>query len=244
MKEHGRATFPPTRWTLIQRVRLGSEQERAGALEELCRAYWLPLYAFARHQGLSEHGAEDAVQGFILDLLERGLFDKADHNEGRLRALLLTAFRRHLSNLRVHDQAKRRGGAVNHIPLVPPDAEGRYQLDVVSKDEPPDVIYHRKWAESLVSRSIERLQARFDEQGKSERFQVMRAYLPWDGSDEDTAAGAAAAGMSPGAFRTALHRLRGQYREMVLEEVRQTIGSDDPDMVDDEIRELFKTLAK
>ncbi len=237
------AVFPQTRWTLIQRVRLGTDEERAQALEELCRAYWFPLYAFARRQELSAHEAEDAVQSFIMDLLKYDLFAKADHQEGRLRSLLLAAFRGHLSNRRKHDHALRRGRQFDHVPLIPPDAEGRYQFEVASSDATPDVVYHRKWAESLVQRTVERLKTQFDEQGKSERFQVLRAYLPWNGAEEDTAAGAAATGMTPGAFRVAVHRMRGEYRKVVIDEVRQTLGSDDPELVENEIRELFQTLA-
>ncbi len=238
------SSFPKTRWTLIQRVKMGSPQEKEQALEELCRAYWFPLYAYARRAGQSKHEAEDAVQSFILDLLERGLFDLADHQEGRLRALLLTAFRRHLANSRKRQFSTRRGGNFRHVSLVLPDAEGRYQLEVASSHAAPDEIFHHKWAENVVRRSIERLQNHFDEHGNSERFQVMRSYLPWNGSDEgDTDTGAAAAGMTPGAFRTALSRLRVRYREFIIEEVRQTIGSDDPELIEEEIRELLQTLA-
>lgn len=239
------SSFPSTRWTLIQRVRLGTPQEKAAALEELCSAYWFPLYAYARRSELDTHEAEDAVQGFVLDLLQRGLFSQADQNRGSLRALLVTAFRRYLTNHHKHQQRERRGGRVSHVSFVPPDAEGRYQLEVASSHASPDEIFHRKWAENVIHRSIERLQHHFDENGKSERFQVMRAYLPWNGSDdEDTAAGAAAAGMTQGAFRTALHRLRDQYRDFVFEEVRQTLGQDlKAEEIEEEIRELFKALA-
>ncbi len=247
------ARFPQTRWTLIQRVRDGSPEERELALNDLCRSYWFPLYAFARRSELSQHEAEDAVQSFIVDLLARGFFAKADHNEGSLRALLVTAFRRYLSKRRSFDAGKARGGGCRHVPLevsgegifhLPANAEARYLMEIASADAPPDVLFHRKWAENLVARSIERLEAQFNGPGKSERFNVMRAYLPWDGCDDDTAAGAAAAGMSPGAFRTALTRLRGQYRNLLFDEVRQTIGSDDPGVIEDEIRELFQTLAQ
>ena len=239
------SAFPSTRWTLIQRVRSGSPAEKAAALEELCRAYWFPLYAFARRSGLDIHEAEDAVQSFVLDLIQRGLFAQADQDRGNLRALLITACRRYLNNYHKHEQRARRGGHIRHIAFVPPDAEGRYQIEVASSQASPDEIFHRKWAENVINRSIERLQQHFDENGHSERFQVMRAYLPWNGNDEeDTAAGAAAAGMTAGAFRTALYRLRDRYRDFVYEEVRQTLGPDlDAEAIEEEIRELFKALA-
>jgi DNA-directed RNA polymerase specialized sigma24 family protein len=237
------ATFPPTKWTLIKHVRQGSEEERLQALEMLCRAYWFPLYAYARRQGLSEHESEDAVQSFIVNLLGSNLFAKADQAEGRLRYYLVTSFSHYLSNRRRHNNTQRRGGAIPHIPLPHPDAEGRYQVELASSDAPPDVVYHRKWAESLIERTINRLKTKFESHGQGERFRVMRAHLPWNGADQDVTEAAAATGMTPGAFRTALHRMRKEYRQMIIDEVRLTLGSDDPQLIDNEIRELFQALA-
>lgn len=238
------AAFPSTKWTWIERIRNGSPQDRDSALEELCRAYWLPLYAFARHTGLDTHTAQDAVQGFVMDLLARGLFHEADHAKGKLRSLLLTAFRRYLGNLKKRENCQSRGGLAKHISISQPEAEKSLGSQFASLRGAPDEVFHRKWAETVARRTLERLQDHYEQHGKSARFRVMRQYLPWDGSeDEDTAAGASAAGMTPGAFRTAVHRLRDRYREMVYEEVSQTIGSSDPEVIEHEIRELFKTLA-
>jgi DNA-directed RNA polymerase specialized sigma24 family protein len=236
--------FPATRWTLIQRVRGVDEKERSEALEQLCKAYWMPLYAFARRTGLDPHESEDAVQGFILYLLQDDVFSSADHNQGRLRSLLGIAFSRYLGKAKRHGNSQRRGGKLPHLPFLPPDAEGQYQLEVASLEGSPDQIYHRKWAENLIQRTIERLQSQCAQKGQAERFSVLRTYLPWNGKDESTAAqGAAAAGMTPGAFRTALHRLRHQYREIVIAEVSETIGSSDPEEIENEIRDLFQTLS-
>jgi RNA polymerase sigma-70 factor (ECF subfamily) len=235
--------FPATQWTLIRRVRGSDEIDRAQALEQLCKTYWLPLYAFARRTGQDPHTAEDAVQGFILYLLQENVFSAADQAQGKLRSLLAIAFSRYLSKIQRHGNTLRRGGKHPHQPFLPPDAEGRYQTEVAALDGSPDQIYHRKWAESLIQRSIEKLQALCEKKGQAERFQVMRTYLPWNGCDENSAIGAAATGMTPGAFRTALHRLRHDYRAIVIAEVSETVGSTDPEVIENEIRELFQTLA-
>lgn len=235
--------FPQTRWTLIQRVRGDNENDRAEALEQLCKAYWMPLYAFARRTGLDPHAAEDAVQGFVLYLLQDDLFSAADHNQGKLRSFLAVAFNRYLIKVKRHGNTQRRGGQHLHLPFLPPDAEGLYQNDIATQEGSPDQVYQRKWAESLIQRTLEKLQHHCEQKGQTDRFSVMRTYLPWNGTDEIAATGAAATGMTPGAFRTALHRLRHDYRAIVVAEVSETIGSADPVEIENEIRELFQTLA-
>jgi hypothetical protein len=67
--------------------------------------------------------------------------------------------------------------------------------------------------------------------------------LPLDESTANTDSGAAAAGMTPGSFRTALHRTRARYRHYIMDEVSQTIGSKDPALIQNEIRALFQVLS-
>ena len=236
-------SFPKTRWTLIQKVRSGTEQERTEALEHLCKAYWFPLYAFARKTGLSQQEAEDAVQNFMLGVLDTELFARAEQNLGHLRTLLLTCFSNELSNLSRKERRHKRGGGAVLVPIDLPDAEGRYQLEIASSDLPPDAIYHRQWAESLVKRALARLQTRYESQGQSARFEVLRTYMPMDDQACDAAAGAAAAGMSPAHFRVALHRSRLRYRRLIIEEVSRTIGSDEPELIQNEIEALFEALS-
>src|SRR5262245_42955561 len=100
--------FQKTRWSLIQRVQLGGRDAEV-AMEELCAAYWFPLYGWARHSGISPEDSEDLVQGFFCDVLRKELFAKADFAKGRLRTFLLTAFRRYQHDQRDKTNALRRG---------------------------------------------------------------------------------------------------------------------------------------
>jgi DNA-directed RNA polymerase specialized sigma24 family protein len=238
-------TFPKTRWTLVQKVRSGSQQERASALEDLCKAYWFPLYAFARKGGLSEQEAEDSVQDFMVAIIDSDLFARAEQELGHLRTLLLSHFKNNLKNKWVHETRQKRGGVAPHIPIESKDPEGRYQLEIQSLDLPPEVIFHQQWAHSLIKRALERLRQLFIENGQAERFKALRSFLPLNDSvdDPEMDAAAAAAGMTPGAFRTALHRTRQHYRKCIMEEISQTIGSDDPALIQDEMHALFQVLA-
>jgi RNA polymerase sigma-70 factor (ECF subfamily) len=239
-------SFPKTRWTLIQKVRSGSDQERSDALQDLCKAYWFPLYAFARKGGHSQQQAEDAVQDFMCTILDSDLFAKAEQSRGHLRTLLLTHFTASLNNSHNHDARLKRGGASVHIPLDLPNPEGQYQLEFQSLDLPPDVIYHRQWAQNLIQRALDRLKQLFSEHGQTERFKSLRAFLPLndDAADADMDAAASAAGLSPSAFRTALHRTRQHYRKLIMNEIGQTIGTNDPLLIQEEMRALFQVLTR
>lgn len=236
-------SFPKTRWTLIQKVRSGTDAERTSALNDLCQSYWFPLYAYARKTGLTQEEAEDAVQTFMLSVVDSDLFAQAEKERGHLRTLLLTCFTSEIRNRHKYDHRLKRGGGMIHVPFDLPDAEGLYQIEIASSELTADVIFHRQWAKSLIKRALERLKERYDQQGLTSQFKVLRTYLPLDDSTADTTAGAAAAGMTPGSFRTALHRTRARYRRLIMDEVSQTIGSDDPELIQNEIQALFQVLS-
>jgi DNA-directed RNA polymerase specialized sigma24 family protein len=65
--------FPTTCWSRIVAAGDPAAPAARAALEGLCRDYWFPLYAFVRHRGHPPDAAEDLVQGFLADLLERVL---------------------------------------------------------------------------------------------------------------------------------------------------------------------------
>ena len=94
----GSSDFPMTRWSVVLSAREGDEGRARAALSELCEAYWLPLYAFARRTGKSAEDAEDLTQAFFVRLIERDLFSKADAGRGKLRSFLLGTFKNFLSD--------------------------------------------------------------------------------------------------------------------------------------------------
>ncbi len=237
--------FPTTCWTLVNRVRDDNAAVRQAALDELCRAYWLPLYAFARRSGFDPPDAEDAVQDFFIGALQRDLLARADEQVGKLRNLLCIAFKRHLNHRRRHEQALRRGGGVEHVPLLPRDAEERYLSVAGESLESPDQIFHRQWARNLVERAQQALRSWYEREGKGALFERLSAYLPCDSVEaangeeplEDRA------GMSVDTFRIARHRMRKRLRECIRSEVRETTQSTDPVLIEAEIRELLQALS-
>ena len=110
--------FPPTRWTLIARASGADEGERANALEDLCRIYWPPVYAFIRSKGKSPAEAEDLAQGFFADLLAREDFARPSEDRGKLRSFLLTAARNFINNDWRDRKRIKRGGTIDFISIM------------------------------------------------------------------------------------------------------------------------------
>src|SRR5262249_9060152 len=110
--------FPDTRWSLILRLRTPeSEGASATALNELCRVYWQPLYVFLRQAGRDPESAKDAVQGFLANFLSKNGFERIGPANGRFRHYLLGALRNYLVSEARKQNAMKRGGGVDLVPI-------------------------------------------------------------------------------------------------------------------------------
>jgi len=232
--------FPTTHWSRVNAAGNPADPAARAALEDLCRDYWFPLYAFARRRGHSSHEAEDIVQGFLADLLERGDLASLDRSKGRFRAFLRAACEHHLANRSDHDRAAKRGGGVTIVSIDRLDAEGRYGREPAHALT-PERLFEKQWALMLLERVLRRLEAESARAGKAELFARLRPALQGDGQAPSHAAIGAELEMSEGSVRVAAHRLRTRYRELLREEVGRTTG--DPADVDQEIADLLAALA-
>ena len=231
--------FRTTRWSLIARAGTDDGDARS-ALDALCEAYWYPLYAFARRTGCDEPQAQDLVQGFFAELIEKGAVQQADPERGRFRTFLLAAFRHHASKARAHAAAQKRGGGRAILSLDFTEGERRYRAEPADRLT-PDAIYERRWAFTLLDRALERLAAyyRGGTQQQAERFEALRPAL---GGGPSLPYGklAEGLGMSETAVKVAVHRMRLRYREILRAEIADTVAH--PDQVDDEIHRLLAAL--
>ena len=161
--------FPTTCWSRIAHAGDPSDPEAGAALEQLCRDYWYPLYAFVRRQGYGPDDACDLVQGFLADLLERRDLAGADPERGRFRSFLRKACAHFLAHHRERDRALKRGGGRRPISIDLPAAEGRYGREP-AHDLTADRLFERRWALDLLGIVLARLEAEAVESGKSELF--------------------------------------------------------------------------
>jgi len=209
------------------------------ALATLCNAYWYPIYAYIRRQGYGPKDAQDLTQDFFAYVLERGVLAKADPDRGRFRAFLRTVCARQLAGQRDRANGHKRGGGRTILPIDVLDAEGRYAREPVH-ELTPERIFDRSWAVTLLGRVFDELRREYDDAGRAETFEELRAVLTGGTQSAPYAAIAGRLGSTEGAVRVAVHRLRRRYGTLLRQEIAATV--DDPAQVDDEIRSLFAAL--
>lgn len=230
------AGFVTTRWTAVLAAGRKSSPQADVALEELCRTYWYPLYAYARRRGRSKEDAEDVTQAFFERFLRKNYLEGLSPERGRFRAFLLVSLKHFLADEWDRGARQKRGAHAMHLSLDWRDADTRYQLDL-RDDLSPDRLYDRVWAVALLERVVGRLQDECAADGKAELFAKLKPMLTADRSVISYPQAAAALGMSEEAARVAVHRLRRRYRDLLREEIAQTLA--EPAQVEEEMRALF-----
>ena len=230
--------FVTTRWTMVlQAGREGSPQS-GQALEELCRTYWFPLYAFVRRRGYGKEDAEDLVQGFFLRLLDKNYLQSVSSDQGKFRAFLLACLKHFLANEWDRAGRQKRGGGGAPLSLNWADAHSRYELGPAD-GLTPDRLYDRAWAILLLERVLAQL--RVENAGDLRLFDALKPFLTMGKSAIPYAQAAAAVGLSESAARVAVHRLRRRYRELLRREVAETLSR--PEQVEEEMRALLGAFA-
>lgn len=232
--------FETTRWPLIAAAQQDRGTRSREALAILCSAYWYPLYAFVRRKGYDSESAQDLVQGFFVRLLERDYLGAVDPTKGRFRSFLMAACSHYLANQADHDRARKRGGGRIPVSIDRIEAEGRYGRGPADHLT-PERLYERQWAVTLLDRVLSQLEAEMAQANKSDQFATLRPALLGNAERVPYAQIASMLGTTEEAARAAASRLRRRYRELLREEVTQTLG--DPSEVDQEIRDLFSTLG-
>jgi RNA polymerase sigma-70 factor (ECF subfamily) len=238
----GGGGFATTRWSMVLAAGADSTEDGRAALESLFRAYWDPLYTFARRSGADREEAQDLVQGFFAELYEKDRLRQADRGRGRFRTFLLAAFRHHWSHERERARAEKRGGGRTPLPLDFESGEDHY-LREPADERTPERLFERRWALTVLDAALERLRDAHERAGRLDLFDALRPTIGAGGPDGDArwAEVGARLGMSEGAVKVAAHRLRRRYRELLREIIAETVA--DPSEVDDEIRHLMSALA-
>lgn len=210
---------------------------RREALESLCTKYWNPLYAFIRRSGESPHDAQDLTQAFFEFIVKGDFLGKAAPERGRFRSFLLGSLKHFLSDARDRANALKRGGGTEFVPLP---MEGTYLSEPVD-DLSPEKLFERRWAMTLLSQARKRLEDEYTAAGKAELFQELSQFNAADAAAPSYSSAAAKLSMPENTVKSSVRRLRLRYRELLREEISQTVAS--PMEIDDEIRHLLSVLA-
>ncbi len=237
----GDRVFATTRWSVVLRAGGVSPEEAHAALEQLCRDYWYPLYAYVRRKGHSPEDASDLTQDFFAKLLANDFAQGLSPEGGRFRSFLLTSLNRFLvDEWRRSKSLKRGGGTFTASPeaLISEHGEAGY-LGEAAPAESAEHLFQRAWAETLLARALRRLAEECANRSDG-RYEVIEPFLALDGEPPELAEAAARLGLTLPAFKSLLHRFRQRYRELLEDEVGQTVGSHGD--VDHELRGLLSAL--
>jgi RNA polymerase sigma factor (sigma-70 family) len=219
-------------------VLAAGEQDKpqsTAALEQLCRTYWYPLYAYVRRRGYSPENAQDLTQGFFALLLARRSLASVAPGRGRFRCFLLVALKRFLVNQRERAEAAKRGGSKTHIFIDGRAAEERYGVDA-SEQNTPDKLFDRAWGLSIMEAASQHLEEEYRLVGQDRLFDVLKPLLGGNETETTYTAIGAMVGLSEGAVKMTILRMRRRFRALLREEVAQTVSS--VDHLDDEMRSL------
>lgn len=233
----GAREFQTTRWSVVLAAQRGSDTTGSrDALAVLCRDYWYPLYAFVRRRGYTAHEAQDLTQAFFADLLERNPTE-ADPAKGKFRSYLLGALKHFLANDWNRNQAQKRGGGQKIVEWDALDPEARYAMEPADQTD-AEALFDKRWAMELLARAMEKLRAEFAAKKDEATFDALKGTLT--GAESPREDLAKKLGMTDGALKVAVHRLRHRYREVLRAEIAETVNvaSD----VDEEMRHLARIL--
>ena len=216
--------FATTHWSVVLAAGGSSSPNVREALERLCRAYWFPLYCYARRLRPATEDAKDLTQSFFEMLLTRQSLKLASADRGKLRTFLLTALKYFSIQQHRRGQAQKRGSGAALVEFDALDAEQRYATE--PRDElSPEREFDRAWARQLLASVLTRLGDAYRTAGKGEVFAALQDQLTGGGT-EDYAAAGITLGLSPAAVRYAAFKLRERYREMLREAIQQTVTNE------------------
>jgi len=232
--------FATTHWSVVFAARDGDSSVAFAALERLCRSYWRPVYAYIRREGCQPADAQDLTQEFFRRFIQKDWIDHLEHQRGKFRSFLLTFLKHFLSDERDRAGAQKRGGGHTFIPLDELHAEERRGFEPFDSLT-ADRVFERRWAQTLMERAVERLRQEYTEAGKAELFDHLKDLQPGERGALGYAEIGARFGLSEGAVKSAVHRLRLRHRDVLRNEVAATIGNREE--VDDEIRHLIQMLS-
>jgi RNA polymerase sigma-70 factor (ECF subfamily) len=215
------------------------DAQAAFALNELCKRYWYPIYAYLRGRGYPRADAQDITQGFFLKAVTSGLIRSADHNRGKLRSFLLGSLNRHLASHHRHESAQKRGGRAIVLPLDCLDAEQRFAKEPCT-NQSPESLYLAAWAQSLLERVRAQMRAHYERTGRAELYDALEPCITESEEAAPYRELAARLKTSEAALRVQVFRMRQRFGNLLRDEVALTV--DTPEELEEELIWLGRVL--
>ena len=232
--------FLTTRWTQVQAAQ-GASTQASTALAELCAAYYRPVHTYIARTAHDLGDARDLTQAFFERLLAGGVGAGVERGKGRFRAYLLGAVKHHLADTRDTLRAEKRGAGREHVPLLSGTDTSPGQDCAAPEPQTPDALFDRQWGVTVLDLALSALSAEHERQGKAEQFHALKPWLTGDAAGLSRPGTAVLLGMSEGAVKVAIHRLRKRFRDLVKAEIAQTVTSEEE--AREELRYLINVVS-
>lgn len=233
-----KAAFNNTLWSRVLAAAGSDTAASAPALNELCRLYWYPLYAFLRRSGRDRHAARDLTQGFFEYLIAGDILRKANPQRGRFRSFLLGTLKNYASHQLGKERAQRRGGGAEIVSIDEETAEGFYAHEP-SSDLTPETLYDRRWAMAVLEEAARRLREEHERAKMGGLFEALQPYLAGDGEESFKELGARI-DRSEGATRVLVFRMRERFRQLIRAVIADTVLEDR--QIEEELAHLQSAL--
>jgi RNA polymerase sigma-70 factor (ECF subfamily) len=237
----GSGSFVTTPWSLLFALREASHPRDAREiLDGICAIYWRPVNIFVRAYGYDYDDAQDLTQRFILHLIERDRFTRADPARGRFRSYLLGALKYFLAHVRQDERAQKRGGNFAVISL---DEAITGETEDLSGARGAPVSSHasdRQWAQAIHRRITDRIAGEYIVGGKAEVYYTLRPHLAAEKKRGAYEEAARLLRRSAATIRSDVARLRARYRTLLLEELHAQAPGEN---VRELVREYCRLLA-
>lgn len=215
--------------------------ESLEALEKLCRQYWFPIYAFVRRKGYVPEDAQDLTQEFFRQLLGRRRLRHADPHRGRFRSFLLASLSHFLANEWDRARAAKRGGGIQFVAWDDNEAEGRISIAFAAALT-PNQVFGQQWAMTLLERVLLQLRDEFSASGKTALFERAKPFLLGDRDRSAYGSTAHSLGLSEGALKMTVSRMRRRYGKLLRQEIAQTVST--PAQLEEEWGDVVDALRE
>jgi len=215
-------SFATTRWTHVVAAR-GDSPEAQQALSDLCALNYAPVLSFLRASGHSPGDAQEMAHDFFAQVLEHRSLEGVDPARGRFRSYLLGALKHFIASRRMHGARLKRGGGTDTVPLDEGTDTHHGRVPEALRTETLDVLFDREWALGVVERALATLERENMAPGARDMYEGLKPWLSTNATPGSQAEVAVRLGITEGAVKVAIHRLRKRFREAVRLDVAQTV---------------------
>lgn len=227
--------FPQTAWTdCVRIVQCPEHPHFVLQVNHLICTYWRPVYHYLRAKGYKVQDAEDLTQEFFCADLPAKI-QKADRTIGPFRAFLKALVYRFAIDRTVRSARWKFESRFISVHSLVADEDRAWDPE----GENPEAAFDRQWKTEVLATVHKNL--RDHQQGNIDaqrRYDIFAAYVLCDAAKQPSQEELAARfGVTRDTVRYALDSLQKRYQGLLLQEIRDQVGSDEE--AEAELRDLL-----